>query len=379
MTLKENPMDPSLERALTEIRQEEIPDPVVEAAAARVWTRLSQESEHAAEHIRSCADFQSLIPNFRAGRLPEARALLLQDHLHECVICRRVFEGRPAAAPDHVIPMPVRGRSHSARWAIAAGVLVAGGLVVWFSVIQSGPHAGHAMVQAVNGNLYAVSPAGLRLMQAGDNLPDGVEIRTAGDSDASLLLRDGSRVEMRERSGFSTSEAGNEITVHLDRGSLIVQAAHRRSGHFYVATADCRVAVTGTIFGVSSGVKGSRVSVVEGEVRVSHDNREQILHPGDQTTTSASLAPASLQDDLGWTHNPALRTQLQKLHARLRLRLFGYRSVCSGCCQPRRYSLPVFPIWRTTWARRRLSSGSRQRKVPSCVPGWQAPDRRWSR
>ena len=319
MTPKEKPMDPWLERALTEIRTEDIPDPVVTAAAARVWARVSEAepTEHAAEHIRSCADFQSLIPDFRAGRLPEARALLLRDHLHECVACRRVFEGKPAAAPDRVVPMPVRSRSYSARWALAAGVIIAGGLVVWFSVIQSGPHAGHAMVQAVNGNLYSVSPTGLRLMKAGDDLPDGIEIRTAGDSDASLLLRDGSHVEMRERSGFSTSEKGNEITVHLDRGSLIVQAAHRRSGHFYVATADCRVAVTGTIFGVSSGVKGSRVSVVEGEVRVSHDNQEQILHPGDQTTTSASLAPASLQDDLGWTRNPALRTQLLKLHARL--------------------------------------------------------------
>lgn len=320
MTPKQDPMDPSLERALTEIRTEEIPDPVVAAAAARVWARLSQESdltERAAEHIRSCADFQSLMPDFRAGRLPEARALLLRDHLHECIACRRAFDGKPAAGIDRAVPMPVRSRSYSTRWALAAGVIVAGGLVVWFSVIQSGPHAGHAMVQAVNGNLYSVSATGLRLMKAGDDLPDGMEIRTAGDSDASLLLRDGSHVEMRERSGFSTSQTGSEITVHLDRGSLIVQAAHRRSGHFYVSTADCRVAVTGTVFGISSGVKGSRVSVLEGEVRVSHDNQEQILHPGDQTTTSASLAPATVQDDLGWTRNPTLRGQLQKLHARL--------------------------------------------------------------
>jgi len=318
MTPEDKILNPALARAVEEIRDEAIPDAMIEAAAARVWARLSEESSsvHPAEHIRSCADFQSLIPDFRAGRLNEARALLLRDHLHECVACRHVFEGKPAI-PEKVIAMPVRNRNYTARWAVAAGVIVAGGLVVWFSVLQSGPHAGRAMVQAVNGNLYAVSPAGLHLLKAGDDLPDGVQIRTAGDSDATLTLRDGSHVEMRERSGFTTSQSGNEITVHLDRGSLIVEAAKRRSGHFYVATADCRVAVTGTVFSVSSGVKGSRVSVLEGEVHVSHDNQETVLHPGDQTTTSAALAPVSVKDDLGWTRNPALLRELAKLHESL--------------------------------------------------------------
>jgi len=313
MNPEETRMNPALERAVTEIRDEAVPDEVVNAAAARVWARLS--GAHPAEHIRSCADFQSLIPEFRAGRLPEARALLLRDHLHECVACRHVFEGKVVSMPT--APSAVRRESYTVRWAVAAGVILAGGLVVWFSVIQSGPHAGRAMVQAINGTLYAVSPAGLQAINAGADLPDGVEIRTARDSGATLRLRDGSIVEMRERSGLSTSEAGDGITVHLDRGSVIVQAAKRRSGHFYVATADCRVAVTGTIFGVSSGVKGSRVSVLEGEVRVSHENQEKVLHPGEQTSTSDNLDPVSLNEDLGWSHNAALLRDLAKLRSRL--------------------------------------------------------------
>ena len=36
---------------------------------------------------------------------------------------------------------------------------------------------------------------------AGQPLPDGVELRTAKDSDAMLKMRDGSTVELRERSG----------------------------------------------------------------------------------------------------------------------------------------------------------------------------------
>lgn len=316
MTPDNDRMDPALERAVAEIRDDEVPDALVDAAAGRVWARLSQAPVSPADHIRSCADFQSLIPDFRAGRLPQARALLLQDHLHECVACRRAFEGRVVAMPpaaDRPLPRP----NYSARWAVAAAVVLTGGLVVWFAIVQSGPRSGHAVVQAVNGTLYAVSPAGLRVMKAGEDLPDGVEIRTALDSLATVALRDGSTLEMRERSGFSTSQSGNEITVHLDRGSVIVQAAKRRSGHFYVATADCRVAVTGTIFSVTSGVKGSRVSVLEGEVHVNHDNQEKILHQGEQTSTNETVDPVSLKEDLGWTHNTTLQNQLVKLQDKL--------------------------------------------------------------
>jgi ferric-dicitrate binding protein FerR (iron transport regulator) len=322
MNPEETRMDPALERAVSEIRGEAVADEVVETAASRVWARLSaaQTATGAghipAEHIRSCADFQSLISDFRAGRLPEARALLLQDHLHECVTCRRVYEGRVVAMPQAAPPLP-RREVHPMRWAVAAGVILAGGLVVWFSVIQSGRHAGRAMVQAVNGTLYAVSPAGLRVLNTGADLPDDVEIRTARDSEATLTLRDGSTVEMRERSGLSTSQASDGITVHLDRGGVIVQAAKRRSGHFYVATADCRVAVTGTVFSVSSGLKGSRVSVLQGEVRVSHDNQEKVLHRGDQTSTSANLDPVSLNQDFAWSHDTALLGELAKVHSAL--------------------------------------------------------------
>jgi hypothetical protein len=170
--------------------------------------------------------------------------------------------------------------------------------------------------------LYEITPAGMRVLTVGQELADNVEIRTAKDSDAMLQLRDGSVVELRERSGYSASQAGNDLTIHLERGSIIVEAAHRRSGHLFVATADCRVAVTGTVFSVSAGVKGSRVSVIQGEVRVSEDNQEKVLHPGEQTVTNTSLEPLSVRDDISWSRNrdrllkqlDALRTSIEKLH-----------------------------------------------------------------
>ena len=78
---------------------------------------------------------------------------------------------------------------------------------------------------------------------------------------------------------------------------------NRRKGHLYVDTADCRVAVTGTLFGVTAGVKGSRISVVQGEVHVTQDNQEKILHAGDQTVTGASVEPESVGDEIAWSRN----------------------------------------------------------------------------
>jgi hypothetical protein len=305
--------DNGFDRALAEIQADGVPADVLEAARARVWRNLTAEP---AEHISGCAEFQELFADYRRGSLPEARALLVQDHLHECVACRRVFEGRVVPLP--VAPAPRPRASYAPRWAIAAGVVAAGGLVIWFSVVRYGaPSTGRAMVQSINGTLYEISPAGLRVMSAGEPLPDGVRIRTARDSGAVVVLSDGSRVEVRERSELSCARDSSDTSLRLDRGSLIVQAAKRRSGHMFVATADCRVAVTGTLFSVSAGVKGSRISVAEGEVHVSRDNRETILHPGGQLSTSDSLEAVPVPDDFAWTHNARLQRELSALRESL--------------------------------------------------------------
>ncbi len=304
------PIDPRLEQAVMEMRNDNVDEAVIEAAANRVWERLAAAQK--GDHIRGCADFQALIPEFRAGRLPAARATLLQDHLHECVACRRVYEGRVVSMPAATEP---RRAAAQYRWAAAAVVVIGVGATVWFAVGQYGGGSGRALVQAVNGTLYEVAADGnLRPLAVGGDLRDGVEVRTARDSDAMLQLRDGSVVELRERSGFSTTATASDLTIRLSHGSIIVQAAKRREGHLYVATADCQVAVTGTVFSVVSGLKGSRVSVVEGEVHVSKENQDHILHPGDQIVTSPSIEPLPVRDDVSWSRNRTrLNQQLDKL------------------------------------------------------------------
>ena len=68
-----------LDQAIAEIRSEEMDQIAIEHAAGRVWANVSRE----APVLRNCADFQALIPPYRAKQLPDAQVWLLEDHLHE--------------------------------------------------------------------------------------------------------------------------------------------------------------------------------------------------------------------------------------------------------------------------------------------------------
>jgi hypothetical protein len=106
---------------------------------------------------------------------------------------------------------------------------------------------------------------------------------------------------VNERTALEVGARGRDMTVALDGGNVIVQAAKRASGHLYVKTPDCRVAVTGTVFTVDSGIKGSRVAVLQGAVQVTHSGIHSMLHPGDQITTSDNLAPEPLEQQVSWS------------------------------------------------------------------------------
>lgn len=126
-------------------------------------------------------------------------------------------------------------------------------------------------------------------------------MRTAGGSRAVLRLSDGSVLEVNQRSTLDVSARGRNTTVGLDEGGLIVTAAHRTSGHLYVKTPDCRLAVTGTLFSINSGIKGSRVAVLQGSVDVTHAGIHALLHPGEQMATTDNLAPEPLDQDFAWS------------------------------------------------------------------------------
>ena len=85
------------------------------------------------ERIESCKDFQSLIPAYLNGTLSEARELLLVDHTHECIPCRRAMkDARTRGAVTTHLPCKTsatRIQPVILRWGIAAVLVIGFGLL----------------------------------------------------------------------------------------------------------------------------------------------------------------------------------------------------------------------------------------------------------
>ncbi|HEY6046507.1 MAG TPA: FecR domain-containing protein, partial [Pyrinomonadaceae bacterium] len=118
----------------------------------------------------------------------------------------------------------------------------------------------------------------------------------------------GTTIEMKDRSEFSMSQTMSGTTLHLGSGSVIVEAAKQRN-HLYVDTGDSLISVTGTIFSANAGTKGSRVSVIEGEVHLDHNGTDRVLKPGEQATTSPTIETIPVKDEVAWSRNSARYTQ----------------------------------------------------------------------
>src|SRR5580698_7180806 len=308
------------ERLLSDIRNEQVDDQVVAQAGERVFRSIAGAAPTAdlsSHTLRGCQDFQALIPGYLEKTIAPARAMLFEDHVHACVACRHVLES--ARAPQRVLRLENRRRSLSLaasgstsgatawRWAMGAAAVFAAAIVVvaFGDGMLLGQHVVRASVQAVDGSLYTGSGAEMRLIPAGYQIRNGDEVRTAKGSTAVVRLLDGSLVEMGERSDLSVSRAWRGTTIHLDGGRVIVQAAKQRSGRLYVATEDGLVSVKGTIFSVNHGMKGSRVAVIEGVVRVDYGDQPTDLTAGQEATSSASVAKVPIQNEIAWSKNSA--------------------------------------------------------------------------
>ena len=321
-----------LDQAISELRAEQPDAKTLSASAEHVWQRLQaglgeDAATSALQPIRGCADIRALLPAFHQQELPEARALIVEHHLKECVSCRSYAHGRAVDSKSNV-SWRMEPTSRGFQWSFSTLSFAAASLAVLVALVWvgrtwyiDGPPGSRAHIDSIAGLAYRVGPTGEHTLKMGDEIAQGEFIRTAADSHATVRLFDGSKVEMNQRAELAVSADRRNTTIHLDQGSIIVQAAHRKTGHLYVSAPDCNVAVTGTVFSVNSGTKGSRVSVIEGEVHVKHSGLESILHSGDQVATTPSVGLVPVSQEIGWSndlnHELALLAEFSTLREKL--------------------------------------------------------------
>lgn len=317
-----------LDLALAALREDLPDDAALEAATQRSRQRLNEEliMNEQQTAIDGCQGYQALIPDYLAGELPAARKLLFKDHSRSCVECRRALNLARAEARGIVVTQrperAARRRLLPARYAMAAALTLVAGLTALAGWQILGPARVMASVQSADGGLYRIEGAESLALVEGDRLEAGQTLRTGRMDGSIITLSDGSRVEIAPRSEFKLSRRGRDTSIDVSRGDIIVEASDQGSGHLYVNTRDCLVSVTGTVFSVKQGTRGSRVSVVEGQVRVKQGSQEQVLAPGDQIATDPGLGTVPFEDEFAWSrfsdeHLALLHKELAGLGAEL--------------------------------------------------------------
>ena len=250
------------------------------AAGTRVWRRLQTPGDRARE---------------LEVRLDHAQPAETSD-----ISVASAFLGRRSSQSGG-------GRRKGSRWMqlAAAAVLVMaaalGASIVWRP-------ADNALYRIVEGDVRVGDPPSLLSSFGGTGT-----IRSNGGGGAVLELADTSRIEMRSHTELSLDRSDDGVRLHLASGGIIVNAAKQRSGHLYVQTKDMTVSVVGTVFVVNADDDGSRVGVIEGEVRVQQGATETKLRPGEHVASGSNTEAFTVASELAWSRRAAeFRALLQR-------------------------------------------------------------------
>ncbi len=294
-----------LDQAVESLKQEKLDMDQMDEIAGRIRGQLDFETTDSTG-IRGCEDFQSLIPDYLAGNLSSGRRLLFEDHVGSCLSCRKALTAARTRQTVRPSEVPEYSTRRWLRWGgLAAGLVLAALLVqvaAWNGLVP-GYSPSVATLESSQGVVFVVSDRAVVPLETGASVDASDLVRTGKDSDAILRLSDGSKVELGNRTELGVREGWRDTTIRLGRGKIIVEAAKQGSGHLYVSTNDCRVAVKGTVFSVAHGMSGSRVAVIKGEVWVEKGGANTVLTPGEQYASRPQLSKVSLESEFSWSRN----------------------------------------------------------------------------
>src|SRR6185436_11867152 len=146
-----------LERALQELKEEDVDAGTLEAAKGRVWQKMAGTVN------ATCAEFRPDFPAYLAGELGDGRRVLVEDHLGRCPACRaRIAELKGGRK---VVAMPQRSSSRWVKWgglaaaaALALTTVYLGRDAIDRTLAPSGPRA---TVVSAEGGLYRLASGSL--------------------------------------------------------------------------------------------------------------------------------------------------------------------------------------------------------------------------
>jgi len=188
------------------------------------------------------------------------------------------------------------------RWRIAAAAAVVV-LGIFIGATTWRQYRTFAIVEKADGHLYRLVGGTTQAIRGGERIARRETVRSNSGSGSALVLKDGSRIEMRSKSELWFERAEDGIRIHLREGSVIVNAAKQGKGHLYVQTKDLTVSVVGTVFLVKAEQDGSRVAVIEGEVHVENGTTIERLLPGEQVATSIPMAERPVIEEISWSRH----------------------------------------------------------------------------
>jgi transmembrane sensor len=126
-----------------------------------------------------------------------------------------------------------------------------------------------------------------------------------------LMLSDGSRIELNTNTSLRVGYNGSVRTVWLDRGEAYFSVAHDSAHPFVVMLGDRRVTDLGTKFDIRRDPGRTEVALLQGKARFddainSAQPRQTILAPGDVVTATANSVSLEqeplhkLENQLAW-------------------------------------------------------------------------------
>ncbi len=160
-----------LDQAISELRAEQPDAKTLSASAEHVWQKL--QAGLGEEHATSCVTThpwlrrysRSCCPLFISKSCPPARALIVEDHLRECVSCRSYAHGR-AVGGNTGVSWRMEPASRGFQWSFARLSFAAAALAVLVALVWAGrnwyvmgPPGNRAQIDSIAGQAFRVGPA----------------------------------------------------------------------------------------------------------------------------------------------------------------------------------------------------------------------------